>query len=112
MTANSGDQAEHGLSRRRFMKTIAFSGGALAAATVGGITLVSAFDSATGEIRAYELTHGPDVNLWITSGEQFTIRVRRGTDVLEEHTGVTSDGITQLESDHFSAYHITAPTPA
>jgi hypothetical protein len=99
------------VSRRGFVKTVVLSGAVLAAGSVGVVSFITITDPKTGEARAYELSHGEDLNLWVTNGERFAILVRRGTDVIEEHANVTMDGITELDSDYFTARYIEAPAP-
>lgn len=106
------EEASGGVSRRGFVKTVVLSGAVLAAGGVGVVSLITITDPKTGQARAYEFSHGEDLNLWVTNGERFTILVRRGTKVIEEHTDVTIDSIAELDSGYFTARYIEAPTPA
>ena len=105
------EEASGGVSRRGFVKTVVLSGAVLAAGSAGVISFITVSDPQTGEVRAYEFSHGEDLNLWVTDGERFTILVRRGTKVIEEHTDVSVDRITELDSSYFAARYIEAPAP-
>ena len=101
-----GQGDKHGLTRRKFL-----IGGVAAAAliaTPGVFVLVSR----DGRARAFAVSYGEDISLWVGNGYEFEVRVRRGRTVIETHTGVTADTFDQLESEFFTVDVVDAPRAA
>ena len=98
-----------GITRRKF--TAGAAAAAVAAGAAGGtVVWVVRGD---GRRTAFAVEHSPDVYVWMSNGEQFTVRVhRRGGGVLETFEAQTPDSLLTLESAHISFHEIAAPRAA
>jgi hypothetical protein len=99
-------------TRRAFLKAATIGAVGAAAVTTGVVTIWSMREGASGQPRTYAFVHGRDIALWIGNGDRFTIKVLRGREVIEEHTGVTAGRIDELESQFFASRFIPVPTAA
>jgi hypothetical protein len=102
-----GDQA---ISRRKFAKGVAAAG----LVTTAGSTIVWVV-AGDGDPRptAFAVEHGPDVYVWMGTGESAAVRIHQidGT-VLETFHAGTAEALTKIESTHVTFRKIAIPTAA
>ncbi|MDH3753212.1 MAG: hypothetical protein OEU32_04995 [Acidimicrobiia bacterium] len=96
------------ISRRRFA-TGALAAGAVAAGS-GTLLFVATRDGAGFVPYAFAIDHDAAISVIIGAGEQFTVTVRKGAEILEQFDDVTADTLLGLDSDHLTFRQVAIPS--